>query len=362
MATISSTPRPAYIYDSTLAVWVPIGGVQGPEGGTTTLTTKGDILTRSASAIARQAVGTDNYILMSDSTAANGISWTGTPKITTINNITGAAGTPTLWSDVTTGTIAIGGGLAAGTITIGPAGGASTGTSTYNIGSFGITTGGTRNINIGYSTTALSSGAVNNIIIGSTTLGGSSTTTLYGIVKSYLSTNAQTASYTLILADDSKLVEVNNASANNITVPLNSSVAYPIGTQINLLQTGVGQTTVVPTAITTATYSSGGAAAATTFVISATNAAILAGQRVTGTGFSDNTYVVSVATTTITVSPAITSQVSGTITFSIPVFATPGLKLRTQWSSATLIKRVADSRTSTNYPNDTWVLVGDLSA
>jgi hypothetical protein len=29
MAAISSTPRPAYIYDSTLAAWIPIGGVQG---------------------------------------------------------------------------------------------------------------------------------------------------------------------------------------------------------------------------------------------------------------------------------------------------------------------------------------------
>ena len=355
MATISSTPRPAYIYDSTLAVWVPIGGVQGPEGGTTTLTTKGDILTRSASAIARQAVGTDNYILMSDSTAANGISWTGTPKITTINNITGATGTPTLWSDVTTGTISLGAGITIGTITLG--GTASGSSGTFNILT-GTTTSGTKAINIG---TNGSSGSTTTITIG-TTAGTTPTVTLYGIVKSYLSTNPQTVSYTLVLADDSKMVEVNNASANNITVPLNSSVAYPIGTQINLLQTGVGQTTVVPTAITTATYSSGGAAAATTFVISATNAAILAGQRVTGTGFADNTYVVSVATTTITVSPAITSQVSGTITFSIPVFATPGLKLRTQWSSATLIKRVADSRTSTNYPNDTWVLVGDLSA
>lgn len=36
----------------------------------------------------------------------------------------------------------------------------------------------------------------------------------------------------------------------------------------------------------------------------------------------------------------------------VTVNATPGLKLRTQWSSATLIKRATD----------TWVLIGDLSA
>jgi hypothetical protein len=102
---------------------------------------------------------------------------------------------------------------------------------------------------------------------------------------SELATSAQTASYTLVLADKGKLVEMSNASANNLTVPLNATVAYPVGTQINILQTGVGQTTVVATS-------------------------------------------------------------------GVTINATPGLKLRTQWSSATLIKR----------GTDTWVLVGDLSA
>jgi hypothetical protein len=100
-----------------------------------------------------------------------------------------------------------------------------------------------------------------------------------------LVTSAQTASYTLVLTDSSDLVEMSNASANNLTVPLNSSVAFPVGAQIHILQTGAGQTTVVAT---------GG----------------------------------------------------------VTINATPGLKLRAQWSSATLIKRATD----------TWVLVGDLSA
>jgi hypothetical protein len=104
------------------------------------------------------------------------------------------------------------------------------------------------------------------------------------IQLSDLATSAQTDSYTLVLADKGKLVEVSNASANTLTVPTNASVAFPIGAQINILQTGAGQTTV-------------------------------AGAGVTING-------------------------------------TPGLKLRAQWSSATLIKRATD----------TWVLVGDLSA
>jgi hypothetical protein len=59
--------------------------------------------------------------------------------------------------------------------------------------------------------------------------------------------NRQTASYTLILSDADKLVEMNVGSANNLTVPLNSSVAFPTGTQILLAQYGAGQTTVVAT-------------------------------------------------------------------------------------------------------------------
>jgi hypothetical protein len=60
-------------------------------------------------------------------------------------------------------------------------------------------------------------------------------------------TNRQTASYTLVLGDADKLVELNNASANNLTVPLNSSVAFATGTQILLAQYGAGQTTIVAT-------------------------------------------------------------------------------------------------------------------
>lgn len=98
-------------------------------------------------------------------------------------------------------------------------------------------------------------------------------------------TNAQSASYTLVLADRSKMVEMSVASGNTLTVPPNSSVAYPVGTTITVLQTGAGQTTIT------------------------------AGSGVT-------------------------------------VNATPGLKLRAQWSSATLIKRATD----------TWVALGDLAA
>ena len=60
-----------------------------------------------------------------------------------------------------------------------------------------------------------------------------------------ITANRQTASYTLVASDADKLVEMNVASANNLTVPPNSSVAFSTGTQILLAQYGAGQTTVV---------------------------------------------------------------------------------------------------------------------
>ena len=81
------------------------------------------------------------------------------------------------------------------------------------------------------------------------------------------------------------MIEVASSSATTVTIPANSSVAYPIGTSIDVLQTSTGQVTIA------------------------------AGAGVT-------------------------------------VNATPGLKLRTQWSSATLFKRA----------ENTWVVYGDLMA
>jgi hypothetical protein len=90
-------------------------------------------------------------------------------------------------------------------------------------------------------------------------------------------------SYTIVLSDKDKLIEMNSSSANTLTVPLNSAEAFPVGSQVNILQAGSGQTTVAGTS-------------------------------------------------------------------GVTINATPGLKLRAQWSSATLIKRA----------ENVWVLVGDL--
>lgn len=57
--------------------------------------------------------------------------------------------------------------------------------------------------------------------------------------------NNQTGtSYTLVLTDDAKFVTMTNSSANTLTVPLNSSVAFHLHTQITVIQWGTGQTTI----------------------------------------------------------------------------------------------------------------------
>ena len=57
--------------------------------------------------------------------------------------------------------------------------------------------------------------------------------------------NAQTGTtYTLALADAGKVVTLANASAITLTVPTNASVAFPIGTSIDLVQLLAGQFTV----------------------------------------------------------------------------------------------------------------------
>lgn len=58
--------------------------------------------------------------------------------------------------------------------------------------------------------------------------------------------NMQVGSYVLVLADaNSKVVGMNVAGANNLSVPTDAAVPFPIGTVINALQYGAGQTSVI---------------------------------------------------------------------------------------------------------------------
>jgi hypothetical protein len=65
------------------------------------------------------------------------------------------------------------------------------------------------------------------------------------LATAMIAINAQTGTtYTAVLADDGKLVTCDNASAIALTIPPNSTTAFGIGTQINIMQLGAGQVTI----------------------------------------------------------------------------------------------------------------------
>lgn len=95
--------------------------------------------------------------------------------------------------------------------------------------------------------TAVGLGNVDNTSDANKPVSTATQTALDAKTNKLITTNRQTASYTLVLSDADKLVEMNVATANNLTIPLNSSVAFSTGTQILLAQYGAGQTTIVAT-------------------------------------------------------------------------------------------------------------------
>jgi hypothetical protein len=77
-----------------------------------------------------------------------------------------------------------------------------------------------------------------------------------------LTLNAQTATYTVVLTDNrNKLVTMDVATANDFLIPTNASVAFPIGSVINVIQIGAGKTTIEAVTPGTTTISSTGATA-----------------------------------------------------------------------------------------------------
>ena len=76
-----------------------------------------------------------------------------------------------------------------------------------------------------------------------------------------LQLNAQTATYTVVLGDTFKLDTMSVAGANDFQIPTNASVAFPVGTVINVIQIGAGQTTIKAVTSATTTISSTGVSA-----------------------------------------------------------------------------------------------------
>jgi hypothetical protein len=160
-----------------------------------TLTTKGDLLVTTGSVLDRLAVGTNDYSLLADSSASNGVAWKQIP----------AAG---LASDAVTTAKILDANVTAA-----------------KLATDAVTTAKIQD-------NAVTQAKMADRAIGSAELDN-------------LTLNAQTGTtYTLALTDAHKLVTLSNASSITATVPPNSSVAFETGDQVNLLQLGAGQVTV----------------------------------------------------------------------------------------------------------------------
>ena len=53
-----------------------------------------------------------------------------------------------------------------------------------------------------------------------------------------------TTAYTLVLGDAGKYVTLSNAASITLTIPTNASVAFDVGTVVNVVQLGAGQVTI----------------------------------------------------------------------------------------------------------------------
>lgn len=56
--------------------------------------------------------------------------------------------------------------------------------------------------------------------------------------------NSQAGSYTLVLSDAGKLIEMNSGSPITLTIPADDSVNFSVGTKIDVFQAGAGQVTI----------------------------------------------------------------------------------------------------------------------
>jgi hypothetical protein len=70
------------------------------------------------------------------------------------------------------------------------------------------------------------------------------TLTLAGSVIDVKTENLQTGSYTLVLADQGKVISINSASAATVTVPPDSTADFPVGTVIKINRLGTGDVTL----------------------------------------------------------------------------------------------------------------------
>lgn len=97
-------------------------------------------------------------------------------------------------------------------------------------------------------TAAVTSAKIQTSVTLTTPIIGAATGTslnVTGAVINHIVPTPVVGAYTLALTDDGIIIEKNDASGVNVTIPPESSVNFANGTQIVVIQTGAGQTTFV---------------------------------------------------------------------------------------------------------------------
>jgi len=202
----------------------------------TVVDAKGDIVAATAdNTVSRLAVGTDTYVLTADSGEATGLIW----AAPTTGDITAVvAGTN------------IGGGATGGSATVNLAIDAAVDMGTDGSGvdvTFHSATAGDNMLWDASDEKLVITGTdgQNSLEVADGDVEITDQLTVSGGLVAPLQINAQTGTtYTFVLADAGKMVTSSNASAQTLTVPPNSSVAFDIGTQIMVQNIGSANCTL----------------------------------------------------------------------------------------------------------------------
>lgn len=209
------------------------------------LTTKGDLYGYSTENV-RVPVGTDNYVLTADSTAGSGLSWQVAP--TTVAN----DASPVLGGNLTVGAFSIvsAGGLdiaitpdTTGSIILdGLSWPQADGTADYV-----LKTDGGGNLSWVAQNTLSEVNDLSAAVTWANVPDGNITetsVTQHKVAVIKTDYNAQIIGYTAILSDAEKMITMSLGTPITFTIPINSSVAYPVGTKLNVMQLGTGATTI----------------------------------------------------------------------------------------------------------------------